>query len=722
MQSRSRRSVLATLAAGVGVGTAGCLGGGDSVSVLAAGSLAVVLDKHLGQRFKRETGIAVRGEYYGTNAVMRMVKDGRKYPDVVVSADARLLRDRLYGTHSAWDVSFASNAVGIAYAPDTRFGQRLNAGDRWYEVARAAADGDLAISDPDLDPLGYRAIHAFRLAEREHGLDGFADTVTDTAYREPEEPQLLAGVESPLREALSVADAEFGHQQVHRPVLRVDARRPLDVRGQSVRKLRARRDGHRVRFEAHVRPVGVHSHAVGAVVDDEVDACLPLVQRLPVRVLARRAELLDLVGVGQALAPGEGRGHRARVVVWDRRTGNLDRTGVAVQFAYRDRVVPEDVEDGSELAAAADEQVPADREEDETEQLREDHVPIPDAGGEKRSRWPSTAPSRTPGRRLDPTRGAFAPPLASVGMVDSSPSDAETLSLEAARRELGRLAAPVDRTDRIPLSVAVGRVLAADAAAATPVDSAAVAAGDTIFRAGRRIRPADVGLLKAAGVNELRVRQRPQVGVVPTGDELDDAAGGDRAETAGFTLAQYVDRWGGKVTYRNPVADDAPALRMAVQRDLTRDAIAVTGTEPGDTLREVVADLGDVLADRIAVTPVETAGLAVVEGRPVLLLPESPAGVRVGATQLLRPLVKTLAGAPLTSFPERRAELTRGIETDAARRSFVPVTVDGDEATPLAGTDLGTVTRADGWVSVPLESSGPAAGTTVAVQNWDALP
>jgi len=50
------------------------------------------------------------------------------------------------------------------------------------------------------------------------------------------------------------------------------------------------------------------------------------------------------------------------------------------------------------------------------------------------------------------------------------------------------------------------------------------------------------------------------------------------------------------------------------------------------------------------------------------------------------------------------------------------VTVDGDEATPLAGTDLGTVTRADGWVSVPLESSGPAAGTTVAVQNWDALP
>ncbi|WP_423999609.1 molybdopterin-binding protein [Haloarcula salina] len=307
-------------------------------------------------------------------------------------------------------------------------------------------------------------------------------------------------------------------------------------------------------------------------------------------------------------------------------------------------------------------------------------------------------------------------------MVDSSPSDAESHSLEAVCREIAALASPVDRTDRIPLSVAVGRVLAADATAATSVDTADVVVGDTIFQAGRRIRPADVGLLKAAGVNELRVRQRPQVGLVPTGDELDDAAGGDRTETAGFTLAQYVDRWGGKVTYRNPVADDPPALRMAVQRDLTRDAIAVTGTEPGDSLREVVADLGDVLVDRTAVDPGGNTGLAVVEGRPVLLLPEAPAGVRVGATQLLRPLVKALADAPLTPFPERRVELTRGIETDASRRSFVPVTVDDDGATPIPDRDLDAVTRADGWVTVPSGSTGSAAGTTVTVENWDAFP
>jgi len=204
MQSRSRRSVLAALAGGGGLGVAGCLGGKDSVSVLAAGSLAVLVDDHLGERFESETGVACHGEYYGTNAVMRMVTDGRKYPDVVVSADAELLRDRLHDTHTAWDVSFASNAIGIAYAPETRFGERLEAGDPWYEVAHDADDGDLAISDPDLDPLGYRAVHAFQLAEQEHEFDGFAEDVMDAVYREPEEPQLLAGVETGNRAAAVV--------------------------------------------------------------------------------------------------------------------------------------------------------------------------------------------------------------------------------------------------------------------------------------------------------------------------------------------------------------------------------------------------------------------------------------------------------------------------------------------------------------------------------------
>jgi molybdopterin molybdotransferase len=308
-------------------------------------------------------------------------------------------------------------------------------------------------------------------------------------------------------------------------------------------------------------------------------------------------------------------------------------------------------------------------------------------------------------------------------MAGSPPSEAESLALETARRQLGSFAVPVDRTDRIPLSVAVGRVLATDATANKPVEAADISVDDTVFDQGHQVRPGDVGLLRATGVSELLVRQRPQVGIVPTGDELRaDASAAREVETAGFTLAQYVDRWGGKVTYRDPVADDAPALRMAVQRDLTRDALVITGTEPGDTLREVVADLGEVFTDYVDIDPGQRTGVAVVEDRPVLLLPESPSAARVGAVQLLRPLLKAFADAPLSEHPETRATLTEQVDSQGAVRTFTPVAVSDTSASPLPGVDLATVTRADGWVSVPADETGVDAGTTVTVENWDYLP
>jgi molybdopterin biosynthesis enzyme len=309
-------------------------------------------------------------------------------------------------------------------------------------------------------------------------------------------------------------------------------------------------------------------------------------------------------------------------------------------------------------------------------------------------------------------------------MAGASPTDVEECTLETARRQLGGYAVPVDRTDRIPLSVAVGRVLATDATANDGIPDADIAVDDPVFERGHQLRPADLGLLKAAGVNELLVRQRPQVGIVPTGDGVVeyDAGPDERVETAGFTLAQYADRWGGKVTYRNAVADDAPALRMAVQRDLTRDVVVLTGTEPGDTLREVVRELGDVVADRVAITPGRETGVAVVQDRPVLLLPESPVAARVGAVQLLRPLLKAFGDGPLPDHPTQSATLTDALDTDDGVRSFVPVALQDGTATPLSGTDLATATRADGWVTVPESAADPAAGETVAVEDWDYLP
>jgi len=201
----SRRTYLAAVGTVAAGGYAGCTGSAaESVSVLSAGSLATTFDDYVAPAFEAETGISVHGEYYGTNAVMRMVEDRTKHPDVIVSADATLLRDRLYGEFTDWDVEFATNSLGLGYHESTSVGRALDAGRPWYEVAREADDGEIAISDPDLDPLGYRALQAFELAEREHGLDGFREEMSRRVYLEPEEPQMMAGIESGSRAAAVV--------------------------------------------------------------------------------------------------------------------------------------------------------------------------------------------------------------------------------------------------------------------------------------------------------------------------------------------------------------------------------------------------------------------------------------------------------------------------------------------------------------------------------------
>jgi molybdate/tungstate transport system substrate-binding protein len=201
----SRRRALAAGAAAAFGGVAGCLGGGgDAVSVLSAGSLARTFEEHIGPAFASETGIEFRGEYYGTNAVLRMIEDRTKVPDVVVSADATLLRDRLYGDFTEWDMTFAANSLGIGYNSRTEVGKRLAGGDPWYELAPETEPGTVAVADPDLDPLGYRALQAFTLAGRAHDVPNLRKRMRRVVYEEPEEPQLLSGVGAGSRAAAIV--------------------------------------------------------------------------------------------------------------------------------------------------------------------------------------------------------------------------------------------------------------------------------------------------------------------------------------------------------------------------------------------------------------------------------------------------------------------------------------------------------------------------------------
>ena len=273
-----------------------------------------------------------------------------------------------------------------------------------------------------------------------------------------------------------------------------------------------------------------------------------------------------------------------------------------------------------------------------------------------------------------------------------------------------------------------------------------VAAGQSLYEPGHRLRPSDLGLLKSVGQTEIPVYQQPTVGVVPTGEELveHDPDPGEIIETNGQTVSGLVDRWGGVATYRNTVTDDAAALRAAIQRDLTKDVIVTTGGSSvgeRDLLPEVVDELGEVIVHGVAIKPGYPVGLGVVQETPVLMLPGNPVACIVTAQQLLRPVLKRVGHMPVEPVSTQSATLSRKLPSEPGIRTFARVetsdtAADGDAAdgggdengltaTPVrtggAGI-LSSVALADGWVVVPEEREGYSAGDPVTVEYWEATP
>jgi molybdopterin molybdotransferase len=258
-----------------------------------------------------------------------------------------------------------------------------------------------------------------------------------------------------------------------------------------------------------------------------------------------------------------------------------------------------------------------------------------------------------------------------------------------------------------------------------------VAADQPLYEAGHRLRPSDLGLLKATGVHEVEVYERPTIAVIPTGEELvqQDPEPGEVIETNGLTVSRYVERWGGEATYREVVTDDESALRAAIERDLTKDVVVTTGGSSvgeRDLVPDVVAELGEVLVHGVALKPGHPVALGVVEGTPVLMLPGYPVACIVNAVQFLRPILKQVGGYPLTDHPSVEARLSRKIASEPGVRTFARVSLaeEDDErvATPTRASGSGvlsSVALADGWVVVPEGLEGYDEGATVTVEDWE---
>jgi molybdopterin molybdotransferase len=251
-----------------------------------------------------------------------------------------------------------------------------------------------------------------------------------------------------------------------------------------------------------------------------------------------------------------------------------------------------------------------------------------------------------------------------------------------------------------------------------------IARGTTVLERGRRLRPQDLGVLSSIGVSEVRVVRRPRVRLAITGNELLPAGspphGYSIADANGPMLAALAARDGAVVDFPGLVRDEPDAILQALTA--AADVVIVSGGSSvgvEDLAPTLLAKHGEVWVHGIAMRPSSPTGFGRIGSRLVFLLPGNPVSCLCGYDFFAGRAVRTLGGRS-AAWPYQSvvATLERKISSQIGRLDYARVRVAAGRVEPLAiggASVLSSTTRADGFVVVPADSEGFAAGAGVTV-------
>jgi molybdopterin molybdotransferase len=256
-----------------------------------------------------------------------------------------------------------------------------------------------------------------------------------------------------------------------------------------------------------------------------------------------------------------------------------------------------------------------------------------------------------------------------------------------------------------------------------------VARGQTVFTAGRQLKPSDVGLLASMGFTGVEVCRRPRVLIIPTGEEIvprgTSPQPGQMNESNGVMNYLYVRRYGGEPRIHAIVTDDKALLANALEEGASYDLVVTTGGSSvgrRDLLPEVVSSVGRVLVHGVAIKPGRPVALGYVEAKgkrtPIVCLPGYPAACAIDSMVFVDPAVRRLGRLPPAKYRSETATLGRKIASEAGYRTYTRVSVENGVATPLRTKGAGilsSVSLADGYVIISEDVEGRDAGETVEV-------
>jgi len=255
-----------------------------------------------------------------------------------------------------------------------------------------------------------------------------------------------------------------------------------------------------------------------------------------------------------------------------------------------------------------------------------------------------------------------------------------------------------------------------------------VTAGSVALSAGRRLKPADLGLAAALGNDSVRVFRPLRAAMLSTGDEVCEPGTtlppGAIYDANRVMLAALLRGLGCLVSDLGICPDRAGALADTLSTAAAGHDLIVTsgGVSTGeeDHVRAAIEKLGRLDFWRLAIKPGRPVALGQLQGVPLIGLPGNPVAAALTFAILARPLILRLSGAnepPPPTYPVRAGF---GYRKRTGRREYVRATLARENGGlvahkyPKDGAGiLSSIVRSDGFVILGESLSELAVGGMV---------
>jgi len=243
--------------------------------------------------------------------------------------------------------------------------------------------------------------------------------------------------------------------------------------------------------------------------------------------------------------------------------------------------------------------------------------------------------------------------------------------------------------------------------------------GEMIIPRNKKITPIELQAMIAGGIVEVSVYKKPNVLIIPTGNEIikdaKEIAKGKILDTNSHFVKYSIEKLGANANIKEVSCDDYDKLKNEVLNCTKESDLVIVGAGSSagskDFTKAVIEDLGEVLFHGISIKPGKPTIVGIVNNKIVIGLPGYPVSTYIAFDIVVKKIINHFLKQD-TNISLVKAILSKKIYSSLKNEEYVRVKLgyvnDTLICTPLtrgAGITMSLV-KADGLLVIPREVEG----------------